>query len=198
MAKHFAGVVWGVAALVSSMTAQAAYTVTLNQVGADVVATGSGSFNLAGVPTVSPSIGAGVSPSTTGMVLGATAPIAVYVLPVSGPTAFGPGAVAWASASAGPAVGINRNSGQVGVPVGYVNGSTLGTSSATWAGQTLAGMGAAPGTYVWTWGSGPTADSYTLIVGGASNIPTLSEWGAVSLAAALGLLGFATLRRRRG
>ena len=203
MVKKLVGAALGAAALVYGVAAQAAYTITLRQVGPDVVATGSGSFSLAGLGTpVSSVVGGFMLPAMASVGVGPVPPMSsvdVYMAPMSGPADFGTGAVpSFANSGSGAPTGINGTAGAIGVPMGYVANTPLGTSAATWTGQTFASLGVTPGTYVWTWGSGPTADSFTLIVGGASNIPTLSEWGAVSLAAALGLLGFATLRRRRG
>lgn len=73
--------------------------------------------------------------------------------------------------------------GFVFAPAGYVSGSAL-TSSATWTATSLASLGLTPGTYLWTWGTGPTADSFTVHIGIAppASIPTLSEWGLLVLA----------------
>jgi len=200
--KFFMGAALGVAALACSLTAQAAYTVTMTQVGTDVVATGSGSLNLgaAGTMVSGGSQTAGVIPAFAAIAVGDTAPIDGYALTITGPASFGLGGLTLPSSGAGPIVVIGAGGGSGGgiaVPTGYSSGAPLGTSSATYAGQTLADLGVTPGTYVWTWGSGPTADSFTLNVGSAASIPSLSEWGTIFLATLLGMLGFATLRRRR-
>lgn len=201
MAKQFVGAALvGVAALVCSLAAQAAYTVTMNQVGTDVVATGSGFFNLAGAgaPLTNPS-GVGVVPASAMVVIGAAAVVDGFTLPIAGPANFGAGGFALATSGAGPIAGINTTISMLVVPAGYIDGTPLGVATTTWSGQTLAGMGVTPGTYVWTWGAGPTADSFTLIVNAPSpaSVPTLAEWGTVFLAAMLALLGFTTLRQRR-
>jgi hypothetical protein len=54
--------------------------------------------------------------------------------------------------------------GQLIVPFDYVSGDPLSASS-TYVGATIASLGMTPGEYVWTWGSGDTADSFTLNVG---------------------------------
>jgi hypothetical protein len=53
------------------------------------------------------------------------------------------------------------------VPAGYISGTALSEDS-TWNNQTFGDLGVTPGTYVWTWGSGSTADSFTLIIGAAA------------------------------
>lgn len=200
--KFLRAVLVGVAALVCSVAVQAAYTVTINEVGADVVATGSGSFNLgaltpAGVGFMSPLVQA----DNAVVYIGAAANVDVYGTGaiLAGPTNFGPGIQVMATNGAGPAVAFAPPAGLFGLPVGYVDGAPLAASSATWTGQSLGSLGITPGTYVWTWGAGPTADSFTIIAGAApaaaTSIPTLSEWGMVFLATLLGMLGFARMRR---
>ena len=54
----------------------------------------------------------------------------------------------------------------LGVPVGYVSGSSLRTSTDTWDDATFASLGVTPGLYTWTWGSRKDADSFRLIVAG--------------------------------
>jgi hypothetical protein len=96
-----------------------------------------------------------------------------------------------ASSGSGDFVGVREQVGGIDVPTGYVSGSPLSDSS-TYAGQTFASLGLTPGSYTWTWGSGPTADSFTLDIG---VVPEPSTWAML-------LMGFAGLasvwRKRRG
>jgi len=55
---------------------------------------------------------------------------------------------------------------------------------------TLAGLGATPGTYVYTWGSGRTADSFTINIGVVPEPVSLAMLGVPA--------AIALLRRRRG
>jgi PEP-CTERM motif len=84
----------------------------------------------------------------------------------------------------------------VAVPLDYVSGAALGTSTATFAGATIASLGLTPGSYVWSWGSGPTADTFTLdIVAGAgvgAAVPEPATWATMLL----GLAGLMLLRKR--
>jgi hypothetical protein len=73
------------------------------------------------------------------------------------------------------------------VPNGYVSDSPLSDTS-TYDSQTFATLGATPGTYVWTWGSGVADDTFTLQIGPA--VPAIPEPSSllllgVGLAAAL-------------
>lgn len=49
------------------------------------------------------------------------------------------------------------------VPTGYVSGSPL-LGSATFANQPFNTLGVTPGIHEWTWGSGPNADSMSVVI----------------------------------
>src|SRR5947207_1896113 len=96
--------------LLSVRPAQAGYTVTLQQVGPDVVATGSGAINLTGLRFYqSVSVNPGIKPSTNsleGFAIINTGPTSSSVnsyIGASGPTSFGgqPGLGSFISASGG-------------------------------------------------------------------------------------------------
>ena len=78
------------------------------------------------------------------------------------------------------------------LPAGYVSGNTL-SDGATWNSASFSSLGATPGIYVWKWGSGAHADSFTLDIGSA--IPEPSTWALMALGFAG--LGFAGWRSRR-
>ncbi len=104
----------------------------------------------------------------------------------SGPTNFGPGGYYVPNSGAGDLVGVIGRGFEV--PQGYVSGTML-SDSELYFGVTLSYLGMTPGTYVYTWGSGPTADSLTI------NIGTVPEPASFSLIAAP--IAIAALRRRR-
>ena len=56
------------------------------------------------------------------------------------------------------------------MPIGYVSGSALSDTGATWDNQTFRSLDVTPGTYKWTWGSGANADSFTLNIGAACGV----------------------------
>jgi hypothetical protein len=153
--------------LLSVRPAQAGYVVTLQQVGPDVVATGSGAINLHGLTFFqSSSLNPAIRPTAF------IHPVAsIYTGPNSssvdsyagftGPTKFGSsGLETFASSGSGDMVGISSiDSPELGgvfvslsVPTGYVSGTAL-SDSATYSGTTLADLGVTSGTYVWTWGT---------------------------------------------
>ena len=173
-----------------------AYTVTLEQMGADVVANGSGAINLTGlvffgsgsffITTLVPSLGR----ITTGPPPSGIGSVDLYRV-FSGPANFGSGSQhnATESLSSGNFVGIQASVNELFVPHGYISNSAL-SSSATWTGATFASLGVTPGTYVWTWGTGLPNQNFTLIIGGVPDSGT-----TVSLLGCA-LLGLAALRRK--
>jgi hypothetical protein len=174
--------------------AQAAYTVTLDQVGSNVVATGSGKLDLAGLSLAGPGGGQSfVDPSVGQIQTGPaiTTPIDTYT-GFTGPASFGSGSLTFADSGSGDLVGILDNVNQLVVPSGYVSGSSL-ESSATWDNQTFSSLGVTPGVYVWTWEPPATAtdDSFTLDAVAA----TVSEPASLALLALP--LGLVMLLARR-
>jgi hypothetical protein len=175
-----------------------AYTVTLEQMGADVVANGSGAINLTGlaffgsgsffITTLVPSLGRiSTGPPPSG--LGSVDLDRVF----SGPANFGSGGQhnATESLSSGNFVGIQASVNELFVPHGYISNSAL-SSSATWTGATFASLGVTPGTYVWSRGTGLRNQNFTLIIGGAG----VPDGGSTVSLLGFGLLGLAALRRK--
>ena len=162
-----------IASALHAPASHAAYTITVQEVGANVVATGSGSLNLAALV---PAAGLLAWPNTLipdNGTLG-VGPLAadcrLYVGNVSFPTSIGTGGSVAPSSGSGSFVGT-VGGGYLVVPLRYVSGSPLGESATTFAGRTLADLGLAPGEYVWSWGQDSTADSLTVRVGAPTPPP---------------------------
>jgi PEP-CTERM motif len=172
-----------------AVPAQAAYVINLVQNGADVVATGSGSYNLTALTDSGEDVlTGGIFSGFTVLTFG-PGTVKVYT-GITGPANFGTGASFVArSSNTGPVGGLGGQP-SVLVPVGYVSGTQLGISTSTWNNQTLASLGAVSGTYVWTWGNGGTADSLTLNVGA---VPEPATWAM--MIAGFGIVGCAMRRR---
>ena len=84
-------------------------------------------------------------------------------------------------------------SGVLVVPRGYVSGDPLSDTS-IYSGATFATLGVTPGTYVWKWGEGATADSFTLQIGGG--VPEPSTWAMMALGfAGIGFVGYRSSRK---
>ncbi len=174
------------------------YVVTIQQVGADVVATGGGNINTTGLtgpasgflnnPLINPfagelSIGAG----------GSAVPISLYT-GFSGPTSFGTANIGLGANSAtGPEVFMWASAHELFLPTGYVSDSAVGTSTATFAGTTLAALGLTSGaSFEWTWGAGTGDQTFTIQIGtpvSAVPLPAALPLFATGLGA-LGLLGW--------
>ena len=80
----------------------------------------------------------------------------------TGPTNFGSGDLILADSGSGGLTAIDGTDDQLSVPSGYVSGDPLSDSS-TYPGQTFLSLGVTPGTYEWSWGTGPN-QNITLII----------------------------------
>ena len=173
--------------LIIGSSAQAGYTVTLEQVGPNVVATGSGALDLTGLIFFSPGGGrAEMQPITASLFTGPASdqPLDMYGQ-ASGPTSFGIGGGIFANSGSGDLVGIEGNVGFIFVPQGYVFGSPL-SDSATYNSATFSSLGVTPGVYEWTWGTGVEPELHNRRRWGCSPrhrlhfCPTLSGFSSLS------------------
>jgi hypothetical protein len=113
---------------------------------------------------------------------------------LTGPASFGSGPGGAADSASGDFVGMVGSS-DLYVPQGYVSDTPL-SDTATYDGQTFSSLGATPGTYKWTWGTGPD-QSFTLVIGAAA-VPEPSTWGMMLRGfAGLGFMGYQSAGRRR-
>jgi len=174
------------------------YVMKLVQQGSNVVAIGSGAFDVSGLSfgtLVSPT---GMAPNFAAIVIGdgsggGDGYFDGYFAAITGPASFGPGGLTYASSESGDIGVFSKGAGVFGAPVGYVSGTAI-AGTATWDNATFASLGVTPGNYVWTWGTGAD-QSFTLMVGNAVSVPEPT---------ALGMFGFGVLligglagRRRR-
>ena len=175
------------------------YVVTIEQDGANVVATGSGEFNLTGLSFVE-EVGSGVngeiSPADSAVdfsTIGDTADL--YIATMSGPANFGSGTFTDASSNnGGPYVAFELNGAPpeftLIVPHLYTSETPLAISQDIFDNTTLAILGIIPGTYTWTWGT--AADqSFTIVAG--TPIPAALPLFATGF----GVMGLFGWRRKR-
>ncbi|MFC5342296.1 hypothetical protein ACETK8_13605 [Brevundimonas staleyi] len=185
--------------------AHAEYTFSVQQVGPDVVVTGSGTLNTTALtmPGAQTAFGANGAMTSVSVITGACGgAVAVRQFTgMTGPTSLPVSTTTLGSSGSGDCVAFTTvlNGGpSVWIPSAWTPGDPF-SSTNTFSGQTLASMGLTPGTYVWSWGSGPTADRYILRIG-PPPVPTMGEWSLIALAsllAASGLFAAAMQARRR-
>jgi hypothetical protein len=104
---------------------------------------------------------------------------------LNGPFEIGPGPYTNSDAATGEPTVLNGSANYICVPSGYLSGTAL-AGTTTWDNTTITGLGLTPGTYTWTWGTGPAADSFVV------NVAAVPEPASLSLAA----IAAATLLRR--
>lgn len=196
---------FGLSVALYSNSARAAYVVNAGETGGNVVFTGSGSLNLGALQLIYalvPGLGF-VVPNGSSITLTPGSDFAsfgVYVVPsITGPVNFGTGGPFRISSGSGNALGVSgvSGAGQIEVPTGYVSGSDLGTTTSIVDSASFASLGMKPGTYVWSWGSGDNADSFTLNIGGNMDdaVPEPSTWAM--MIAGFGAVGGVLRRGKR-
>jgi hypothetical protein len=172
-----------------------AYTITLDQMGSNVVGTGSGAINLTGL-TFEFESGNDVNPGIEGsqglIITGSGGVVDVNgYTGFTGPTSFGSGGFVLATTSSGDFIFFAGGDGEIFLSKGYVSGTPL-SDSMTWNNATLASLGVTPGIYEWTWGTGLPNQNFTLIIGGAG----VPDGGTTICLLGFGLLGLAAVRRK--
>ncbi|MGO9846055.1 MAG: PEP-CTERM sorting domain-containing protein [Methylocella sp.] len=192
MKTKLLGLIACMALLGSTVAANASpYVVTLEEVGSNVVATGSGAIDLTGLlfngfGSTSPQLDASGGWIYTGL----GSELDAYLGPIIGPSSFGSGGQVLADSGSGDMAGVDVGVPWIIVPMGYTSDSAL-SDGAIYDTATFASLGVTPGTYVWTWGTG--ADQRFTLEIGTTPLPAALPLFAAGLGA-MGLLGW---RRKR-
>jgi hypothetical protein len=189
--KHIPAAI-GLLSLFAAAPASAAISVTISQQGADVVATYSGTANLADLTFNG---GASWGSMIWGdfalgdiLAIGADAGMDVYSGVSVSPGWDILGGRKAATSSSGDLLRLMSNN--IGLPEDYVSGQTI-SGSATWTNTTLEALGLTEGNTSWSWGAGVNADSVSLTVN------TVPEPGPIGLAS-IAVAGWALSVRSRG
>jgi hypothetical protein len=178
-------------------SAQAAYVVTFEEIGSDVIETGGGKLDLTDLIDFGSIFVAPQLVASSAFFLSGSAGFthALLFAGAMGPSNFGPGLEEFfPDSSSGDRVGLEAGTGARSffVPVGYQFGAPLSETS-TYLDASFSSLGMTPGTYIYSWGSGAHADSFTVDIG-VSPVPEPSTW-AMMLVGLAGL-GYARFRRK--
>ena len=167
----------------AAQSAHAAMTLSINNEADNVVATANGSIDLTALTFVENGANfSSIEPDAAALLSGEVEDIGVYV-GLSGPASWGSGGQTVATSSSGDGFLIVGLQGAIAVPQGYTSGANL-SSEAVFSGATIAGLGLTPGSYTYTWGSGPDADSLIVNISAAAP-PSVPEPST----ALLGIIG---------
>ena len=167
----------------AAQSAHAAMTLSIYNEADNVVATANGSIDLTALTFVENGANfSSIEPDATALLSGEVEDLGVYV-GLSGPASWGSGGQSVATSSSGDGFLIVGLQGAIAVPEGYTSGANL-SSEAVFSGATIAGLGLTPGSYTYTWGSGPDADSLIVNISAAAP-PSVPEPST----ALLGIIG---------
>jgi hypothetical protein len=144
---------------------------TLLEVGGDVVLSGAGTMNLTSLTNVQPLFrGSSVVPQVSQFGCGLAGPGPFNSRLYTGstfnsPANFGTGGQTLGDSGTGDFFGVAFavSTNQLFVPSGYTSGSFI-SGTTTFNSTTLATLGATPGTYTWSWGSGGSASSIVMTI----------------------------------
>jgi hypothetical protein len=180
------------AAFSFAVPAHSAIIIDLNEIGSNVVATGSGSIDLTGlIPDQNSFVFPAVNGSSASVAVGFGG-FSTFYSGLFGPALFGSGSggVTFASAGSGQNFGLGFGPLLI-VPLGYGSGGPL-FGGAIWLGQSYASLGLTPGQYVFT----APQDTVTINIRAVdAAVPEPSTWAMMLLG--FGAIGFA-FRHRKG
>jgi hypothetical protein len=193
------------AVALAAAPAKAEFIISIQQVGANVVGTGSGSVDTAGltqgntVPSADYDLVSAQFANYGAGVPGEPVTLFTQFSGLSGPLSFGAGATTNASTTSGSSIILvgkvsGGGPGIVDLPVGYVSGSSFSNSD-IFNNKTLDGLGLTLGTYTYTFGAGDDADSIVVQIGPVAPVPEPSTW-AMMILGFIGI-GFMAYRKRK-
>lgn len=173
--------------------AEAGVSILLTESGNDVVASGSGTVNLAGLTLGGGNDSTeGIQPGIGYLAVGALDGDLIQLYNgVSGPSSFGTGgSFRIPNSGTGDRVNIHGAANHIRLRSGYTSGEQLSFMN-TWLNSSFDSLGITEGTYTWTWGAGANADSLQIVA--MTVVPEPELYGVVTLLLALGGVWF---RRR--